>query len=137
MQKIKVIAIGMVILGLGMAAFGQGAPGPRYYHPKTETTVKGTIEEVQDLTGRHGWKGTHLVLTTDAGALKVHVGPSAYVAKKNFFFAKGDEIQVLGWKVSVDGKDALVAREITKQGKTLVLRNGQGIPEWSGGRRWQ
>jgi hypothetical protein len=33
------------------------------------------------------------------------------------------------------GKEVVFAREITKDGKTLVLRNAQGVPEWSGGRR--
>jgi hypothetical protein len=32
-------------------------------------------------------------------------------------------------------KEALLGREITKDGKTLVLRNAQGIPQWSRGPR--
>ncbi len=137
MKHVTQMIIGLVVMTFGLAAVAQGPQGRRYYDPKTETTVKGTIQEVQEYTGRRGGTGTHLVLATDAGPLEVHVGPSAYLAKKQFSFAKGDEIQVLGSKVSLGGKDALLAREITKQGKSLVLRNAQGIPEWSGGRRWQ
>jgi hypothetical protein len=33
--------------------------GTSMYDPKTEVTVKGTIEDVQQQTGRRGWSGTH------------------------------------------------------------------------------
>ncbi len=137
MKRINQVLIGMLILGLGCAALAQGAHGQRNYDPKTETTVKGTVKEVQQQTGRHGWNGTHLILETGSGQLPVHVGPSAYIAQKQFAFAQGDQIEVLGSKVLLAGKETLLAREITKQGKTLVLRNAQGYPEWAGGRRWQ
>src|SRR5215472_17316424 len=59
---------------------GRGMRGP-FYEPATETTVKGTVKEVQQLTGKpipgssgtmsgtcpRGWSGTHLTLTTDQG----------------------------------------------------------------------
>ncbi len=52
-----------------------------------------------------------------------------------FSFAKGDQVEALGSKVRAGGKEVIVAREITKDKRTLVLRNGQGVPQWSGGRR--
>lgn len=124
--------ITIFVLGFAFAAFAQGPRGMRNYNPKTETTVKGTIEEVQELAGRRGGTGTHLILKTDSSTLPVHVGPSAYIAKKQFSFSKGDQIEVLGSKVSIAGKETILAREIKKEGKTLVLRNAQGIPEWAG-----
>ena len=121
-----------------MAALAQGrgyGTGMSMYDPKTEVTVKGTIEDVQQLTGRRGWSGTHLVLKTDAATFDVHVGPSSYIAQQKFAFAKGDMIEVIGSKVTIADKQALLAREITKDGKTLVLRNAQGVPQWSRGQR--
>ncbi len=115
-------------------AVAQGGGG-RMYDPKTEVTVKGTVQDVQQQTGKNGGSGTHLTLNTDAGTFDVHVGPSSYIAQKQFSFAKGDKIEVVGSKVTISGKEALLAREITKDRKTLVLRNAQGVPEWSGGRR--
>lgn len=137
MKQVNQMIVGLVIVTLGVAVFAQSPRGMRYYDPKTEVTVKGTIQDVQEQAGRRGWMGTHLVLTTDAGTLPVHVGPSAYIAKHQFSFAKGDAIEVLGSKVTIAGTETLLAREITKQGKTLVLRNAQGIPQWAGGRRPQ
>jgi hypothetical protein len=132
MKQIQQLVITILVIGLPLAAFAQGAGGTRNYDPKTEVTVKGTIEDVQEQSGRQGGKGTHLLLKTESGTLPVHVGPSAYIAKKQFSFAKGDEIAVLGSKVTITGKQTVLAREITKDGKTLVLRNPQGIPEWAG-----
>ena len=109
--------------------------GMRNYDPSTETTLKGTIQEVKQVTGRHGWNGTHLMLKTEAGELDVHVGPSSYVTGQGFTFAKGDQVEVLGSKVKMGGSEALIAREIKKGDKTLVLRNAQGIPAWSGGQQ--
>ncbi|HEX6905995.1 MAG TPA: hypothetical protein VF154_05245 [Terriglobales bacterium] len=109
--------------------------GMRNYDPSTETTVKGTVEEVKQVSGRHGWNGTHLMLKTEAGQMDVHAGPSSYIAAQGFTFAQGDKVEVLGSKVKLGGGEALIAREIKQGDKTLVLRNAQGIPQWSGGRQ--
>jgi hypothetical protein len=83
-----------------------------------------------------GWMGTHLTLKTANGPVNVVVGPSSYLAKKNFSFAKGDQIQVTGSKVTYQGQEELIAREVKKGNKTLTLRNDQGVPMWSrGGQR--
>jgi hypothetical protein len=57
------------------------------------------------------------------------------VTQSGFSFAKGDQIEVLGSRVRVGATDALLAREVQKDGKTLVLRDANGIPKWSRGRR--
>lgn len=129
------IGLSVLLALIATIAVAQGGYGGRMYDPKTEVTVKGTVEDVQQHTGKQGWSGTHLTLNTDASVLNVHVGPSSYIAQKQFSFAKGDKIEVVGSKATINGKDALLAREITKDGKTLVLRNAQGVPEWAGGRR--
>lgn len=118
-------------------AFAQGGPGQGMpnYDLKTETTVQGTIEDVQQHAGKHGWMGTHIILKTSAESLEVHVGPSSYIAEKQFSFAKGDSLSIVGSRVTIDGKPALIAREITKGGKVLTLRNASGIPLWSRGGR--
>lgn len=137
MKRINPIVIAMLVLGLSFAAFAQGPHGMRNYDPKTEMTVKGTVEDVQQqAAGGKGQMGTHLILKADSGTLPIHVGPSAYIANKQFSFNKGDEIEVLGSKVFIAGKETLLAREITKQGKTLVLRSAQGVPQWAGGPRY-
>lgn len=107
----------------------------RIYNPATETTVKGTVEAVRKVWGHRHWSGTHLTLKTESGTYDVHLGPSSFLKKKNFTFAKGDEIEVTGSKVMYRHRDAIVAREIVKDGETLTLRDAQGYPEWAGSGR--
>ena len=128
-----------ILLALAAPVVIAQDPGPgrrqRLYDPNTEVTVSGTVQDVQQHTGRRGrWTGTHLVLNADSGVFDVHVGPTSYLTQKQFSFAKGDTIKVLGSKVQVGNKEALLAREITKDGKVLTLRDAQGVPQWSRGK---
>ena len=118
----------------GSALAQMGSSARRLYNPNTEITVKGTVEKVTEI-GRQGWTGTHLTLRTDEQTYDVHVGPSAYVAKSGFTFSAGNQIEVTGSKLKFGGADAIVAREIKKDGKVLTLRDRQGIPRWSRGPR--
>ncbi len=125
------------VLSLTALAWAQGGTGKRsrMYDPTTEVTVQGTVQQVQTQAGRHGRNGTHLLLKTDSGDLTVHVGPSDYIASQGFSFAAGDQVQVTGSKVKMNGTDVVLAREIRKDGKLLPLRDAQGIPKWAGGRK--
>lgn len=106
--------------------------GVRNYNPATELTVKGTIEEVRKAEGKRGWAGTHLVLKADQGTFDVHLGPTSYIDSQEFSFGKGDAIEVIGSKANIGGKDVLIARQVTKDGRVLTLRNERGRPLWSG-----
>ncbi len=99
----------LVPLAFGQAGGGRG-PGARLYDPSTETTVKGTVDEVLQQTGRRGFGGTHLVLKTDTGNVTVHVGPSSYISAQGFSFAKGDAVTVTGSKVKMGDQDSWRAR---------------------------
>jgi hypothetical protein len=138
--------MGQMVRGPGQGP-GRAMRGP-VYNPATETTVKGTVEEVQQLTGKalrgpsgtmrsvcpRGWAGTHLALTTNQGTLIVHVGPAAFLAAKNFSITKGDELTITGSKVQYEGANFLIAREIAKGDQVLTLRDTKGFPVWSGRR---
>ncbi len=76
-----------------------------------------------------------MIVKSDAGTFDAHLGPTRFLEKNKFIFAKGDQVEIIGSKVEMDGADALLAREVKKGGKTLTLRNAQGVPAWSGGRR--
>ena len=135
-----VLLVAIVISTLGtssaLAQRGRGQGAGQMYNPATETTIQGTVEEVKQIPGpRGGPGGTHLTVKTDRETLDVHLGPTTFLEKQNFTFAKGDQIEVMGSKVKIEGADALIAREVKKGGKTLTLRNAQGVPAWSGGRR--
>lgn len=115
----------------------------RAYNPNTETTVKGTVKDVKTIyypgggtqQVRRPWGGIHLELKSESGMFAVDLGPSWFMESKGFKFAKGDQVEVTGSKLQ--DRDAIIAREVKKDDKVLTLRNAQGIPEWSRGRRRQ
>jgi hypothetical protein len=111
---------------------GKGMPN---YDSSAEVTLKGTVEAVELQDSSMGWQGLHLKLKTESGVVEVHMGPSWFAQEKGFEFAKGDAIEVLGSRQTLGGVDSLLAREITRGDKTLILRDARGIPAWSGGRR--
>lgn len=125
------VAIALLTVS-AMEAQQRGGPG-MMYNPSTETTIKGTVEAVAS-QGAHGMMmGTHLTVKSDQATTDVMLGPSNFISSQGFTFAKGDEVQVTGSKVPMGGTEVLVAREVAKGGKTLVLRDKTGKPKWSGG----
>lgn len=139
-RDLKVLLVLTLVAGVGAPlGFAQrrmgGGKGMPRYNPSTEVTLKGTVVKVTQDTSPMGWTGTHLTLKTDTDTLDVHVGPSAFLTEKKFEIAAGDQVEVVGSKTKYEGADALLAREIKKGDKSLILRNPQGIPQWSAGRR--
>ena len=124
-----------------IAQAGTGRPGPPMYDVKTETTIKGTVESVELIAGgggggRSAAGGTHLSLRTEKEMLTVHVGPTAYLKEKGIMLAKGDMLEVLGSRVTIDRQPVVIARQIKKGDSTWTLRDATGRPLWSGrGRR--
>jgi hypothetical protein len=149
---VTVAAIMLLTVSFAVAQMGGGPGGPAMrgplYNVSTETTVRGTVVEVQQLTAQtagsnkatwrncpRGWAGTHVVVKTEEGSSTVHVGPSAYLAQKNFVLAKGDKVTITGSKVQYQGSDFLIAKEITMGDQFLTLRDARGLPLWSGARQ--
>ena len=116
-------------LALPSLAQTHRAAGPMY-NTATEVTLKGSVEAVNHFRWPRGLRGTHLSLKTDKETIDVHVGPSWFLRQNKMSFAKGDQVEVTGSRVTFRGKDTLIAREIKRGGETLTLRNGQGIPAW-------
>ena len=122
--------------GMGSGGWGMGSAYQRMYNSQTVETVSGTVESVEKFTPMKGmYSGIHLMVKTSEGVIPVHLGPDWYVEKQDVKFAKGDKVDVTGSKVNFNGKPAIIAQKIKKDGGTLVLRNSAGIPEWAGWRR--
>ena len=126
---------GALILPAAFAQPGKGAgKTARYYDPAAETTISGTILDVQQYQ-RGRVPGVHLVLKVESGTVDVRLGPSTYISNEGFVFAKGDTVQILGAKTRNGAQAAIIAREVTKDGKKLILRDTTGRPLWAGAAR--
>jgi hypothetical protein len=73
-----------------------------------------------------------LVVKTDQGSITVHLGPARYMSQNQMIFNPGDAVEVTGSQMEVAGGAIMVAKEVTVKGKTLKLRDDQGLPLWRG-----
>ncbi len=122
----------VLTLAVAVAQPRKGRAKP-LYDPATEKTISGEVLDVQQ-TQRGRVPGLHLMVKTESETVDVRLGPATFVQNQGFTFAKGDKVEILGSKVTVAGTEVLIAREVTKDGKKLTLRDNAGRPMWSGGR---
>jgi len=129
----KSLTLSLFVLGLGVIATTAAAqpPEPGRYDPRVEASYGGVVTSVVSVVGPDGNVGVHLNLKTATGTIvKVQVGPAMFIGMNNFSFLTEDQILVRGAYVSHDGEVAVWARQISKDGKTLALRNPDGTPRW-------
>jgi hypothetical protein len=136
-QRVSIATAAALVVGVMSIASAQtGRRGSPMYEVKTETTITGTVESIETITGpggrgRRGLGGTHLIVKTKAGTVEVHVGPTAYVTEHKITLAKGDTVEILGSRVTIDDEPVLLARQITKGTDEWTLRDASGRPLWS------
>ncbi len=95
-------------------------------------TIEGSIVKVdvqERGIGRYG-TGVHLVVKEGNRETEIHLGPKAYIESAGWMFKAGDKIKMTAFSGTYGNSAALFAAEITANGKTLVLRDKQGFPEW-------
>jgi hypothetical protein len=133
MTKLGILVGGIAALAFVSATMARGPGGGRTYDPRTVETLRGDVASVETVTGAKGRSGgVHLAVRTDRETVSVHLGPAWWVEKQKLHIAKGDAVEVRGSRITYDGKPAVIAREVTKGGDTLVLRNEAGVPVWAG-----
>ena len=101
------------------------------YKPGSEIETRGVITQIDDYYCPLGKAtATHLMLRTELGDLTVHLGPTTFHRNQQLELAKGQEVKVFGSKVRYQGKDMLIAREITVGNETYLFRDPKGDPLW-------
>lgn len=75
--------------------------------------------------------GLHLSVEESGGdKIDVRLAPQGFLAEHGVSLAQGDELEVTGSRVTLEGAPVLIAREVTTQGKTIALRDRSGKPLW-------
>ncbi len=106
------------------------------YNFQTTETFDGEVISLDNFPSRRGtFEGTHLMVKTNKETIEVHIAPSWFLAEQDFDLTPQDKITVIGSRINLDGKEAIVAREIQKGDRTLTLRDENGFPMWRGWRR--
>jgi len=120
-------AVALIVLVACFAVQAETVSAPKY-DKSSEVKVKGIIDEVK--TGADHI--VHITLKNDKGLFDVTVAPEKFLNEMEITFAKGETVEVVGSKSTVDGNVALLAREVIRNGDHMVMRDEQGKPVWVG-----
>ncbi len=101
------------------------------YDAATETTIRGTVENIQVYARPDMVVTTHATIRTPAGeSVTVELAPRSYLAQQQLTLNRGDEVQITGARVQYETDEAMVARQLIKGGRTYTLRSAEGTPQW-------
>jgi hypothetical protein len=128
----KTVLLFAFIIAIPLAFAQKAAEGPKYDVSK-EAKIKGTIEDVKEMTMAKGEAGVHLMVKTSTETLEVRLCPSGYLKDFEITFSKGQVVEVIGSRIKVEGKDVdvILAREVVQGNNTVTLRDKTGVPVWT------
>ncbi len=133
------LAAALVLLFAGniysQNGWGPGSSYNRMYDTKTVETISGSVISIdQILPDKNMSVGIHLLLNTVNGNVSIHLGPAWYIDNQDIQIIKGDNVSVTGSKVTYNGDQVIIAKEVIKGDQLLKLRDENGYPLWSGWR---
>jgi hypothetical protein len=99
--------------------------GPAY-DAAHETTLSGTIQEVVTRHELGSPAGMHLLVAGPQGTIDTHVGP--FLSKETRESLRtGTPVRIVGAMMSRHGKVYFLARQLTVDGHTVIIRSPRGI----------
>jgi hypothetical protein len=126
----------IVATAIAAAFAASSAAAQRNYNPNGVETIQGKVLSVEKTTpAKNRGYGIHLMLQTDKETIPVYLEPAWYIDKQTPRIETNDTVTVIGSRVTADGKPAIVAAQIKKGNEVLKLRDDNGVPVWSRGRR--
>ena len=119
-----------------LTTFSISQKSPHYYNVKSERKIEGTIREIS-MEPRYRGSAPFVVLKLEEKRTKkiynIEVCPVWFF---DVDFHRGEDLEVVGYFFLSDRQELnLIAREIRFRGKTLLLRDKHGFPNWRRGRR--
>lgn len=119
--------------GRGSGGWGMGTPYQGMYNPASVETISGEVIGLeQTIPMKRMNQGLALLVKTEKETVTVHLGPNWYMERLDARIDKGDQVEVKGVRANLAGKPIVLATEVKKGDKTLVLRDAAGVPIWAG-----
>lgn len=131
-----VLLIVVLLVALTPAAVAAQAADASKAVPKydvaTEITIKGVITEVSERNCPvSGSMGFHLVIKSpDGKTIEAHIATTKFMKAYDMTLIKGDQIELVGSKVTFEGVETIFAREVTRENETFIFRDKTGKPVW-------
>lgn len=126
MFKTTLLAVLVLAVAFAMPLAGANVK----YDRATETTLDTTVLYVGDSPS-----GAFVIVkdrATGSGQNEVIVrlAPGPFLESEGLQISTRDAVKIVGSRITADGAEVLVAREVTHKGKTFVLRDAEGTPRW-------
>jgi len=104
-----------------------------HFNPATVRTFKGEISSVQSF-GYVTRPTPHkqILLRTESGEVTVDLGPEWYLESQGIAVYPGEQIEIEGSLIKVNGTHFVIASSITQGNTTYKLREKNGLPVWRG-----
>ena len=134
MKKLKFILTFFLIFLASGFAFSQNGwnPGSKYnrmYDPNSVITISGIVTVIDYINiGETDTRGVHISVRTKNETMQVHLGPEWYIGKQTMLVHINDKVDVTGSRVNYNGDEIIIAREISKDGNVMKLRDSNGYP---------
>jgi len=107
-------------------------PGRVIYDVNTVETIVGQIRSIDKIYPvNNSSYGTHMSLFTTTGDITIHLGPGWYIDNQVTQLNADDNVIVTGSRVTYEGNEVIIAKEVTKGGQVLKLRDDNGYPFWA------
>jgi hypothetical protein len=120
----------MVAFAVGLLGIHDTLAEPDY-DAKTVERIAGKVLSIEKTTlpkKRGYW--VDLMLQTGNETIAVQLGPAWYIDKHTPRIEANDMITVTGSRLTINGRPAIIAADITRGNELLKLRDNNGIPVW-------
>jgi hypothetical protein len=125
----SLLCVVVAVLAGAQTAASSGVPrglGP-VYDAAHEVTVEGTIQQVVTQPAVGSPAGWHVMVAGPQGLVDAHLGAFLSEQTKSRLI-NGAPVQIVGAMLSLNGRDFLLARQLTVGGRTVILRSAHGLP---------
>ena len=137
-MKFTRVLIGLFALFLSGAAitlFSQEKNSPTQasysYAPASEQTMRGWVVETRDFQCPvSGTMGSHITVKNETAIIEVHLAPAAFMKQYEINIRKGDNVTVVGSRITYEGKSALIAKSVVIGNDIYNFRDQSGRPLW-------
>jgi hypothetical protein len=110
---------------------GQGSGISNIYDVNTVETLSGEVTGIDKIYTSNNMYGLHMTIYSGNGQMLVHLGPVWFVENQDIEIAEGDYVIVTGSRITFNDTQVIIAKEVMKDEKVLLLRDDNGYPLWA------
>ena len=101
------------------------------YDENKVATIEGRVTGVERVTPFQGMQqGVQLNIRDDKDTHRVHLGPAWFIERQQNQFKEGDQVQIVGSEVNLDGQRIIMANFVREGDRVMLLRQRNGSPAW-------